>query len=228
MRSSALILWLVSLIWSNVVMLSFFLSFILSFFLSFFRRERYGLILMQRWWSRFAQSRPKGTCQCDRISSMNSGSLWHPCHFFVLHSYVSVCYCDVTGRQTRLPLEMTGEGLGPKLQFSKDVLNIQHVFVNSAHTFKVSHLKLPHHWPTIYSKINCFLNRLLFRMKDVLKHAIRLYPRHPCLEQSSLSLLVMDSFHLVHQRALRYIWSHTKTVPFLEIENRTVLCKMRC
>lgn len=73
---------------------------------------------------------------------MNTGSLRHLCDFFLVHSYVSVCYCDVTGRQTRLPLEIIGEGLGPKLQFSTDVLDIQQVFVNSANTFKVS--QVPH------------------------------------------------------------------------------------
>ena len=47
-------------------------------------------------------------------------------------------YCDVTGRQTRLPLKLKGSGLGPKLRFSFDDLDIQNVFVNSPHAYEVS------------------------------------------------------------------------------------------
>lgn len=53
------------------------------------------------------------------------------------YSYSSVSYCDVTGRQTRLPLKMKGGGLGPRLRLSFDELDIQNVFVNSAHSYEV-------------------------------------------------------------------------------------------
>ena len=58
-------------------------------------------------------------------------------HFFYLFSFSSVAFCDVTGRETRLPLKLKGEGLGPKLRFSFDTLDIQNVFVNSAHAYEV-------------------------------------------------------------------------------------------
>ena len=52
-------------------------------------------------------------------------------------SYSRVAYCDVTGRESRLPLKIRGEGVGPRLQFSFDTLDIQNVFVNSAHAYEV-------------------------------------------------------------------------------------------
>lgn len=48
-----------------------------------------------------------------------------------------MAYCDVTGRESRLPLRLKGEGLGPKLRFSFDSLDIQNIFVNSAHAYEV-------------------------------------------------------------------------------------------
>ncbi|XP_035498051.2 hydrocephalus-inducing protein homolog isoform X1 [Scophthalmus maximus] len=38
-------------------------------------------------------------------------------------------YCDVTGRNSRLPLTITGEGLGPKLQLDYDLTYMQNVFI---------------------------------------------------------------------------------------------------
>jgi len=46
-------------------------------------------------------------------------------------------FCDVTGRENRLPFRIKGEGLGPKLQFSFDSLNIENVFINSPHAYEV-------------------------------------------------------------------------------------------
>jgi hydrocephalus-inducing protein len=52
-------------------------------------------------------------------------------------SYSKIVYCDLTGRETRLPLKMKGDALGPKLQFSFDTLDIQNVFVESSHSYEV-------------------------------------------------------------------------------------------
>lgn len=52
-------------------------------------------------------------------------------------SYTRVAYCDVTGRESRLPLKIKGEGTGPKCQFSFDSLDVQNVFVNSAHAYEM-------------------------------------------------------------------------------------------
>ncbi len=52
-------------------------------------------------------------------------------------SYSRVLYCDITGRESRLPLKIRGEGVGPRCVFSFDTLDIQNVFVNSAHAYEV-------------------------------------------------------------------------------------------
>ena len=63
-----------------------------------------------------------------------------PCHDFYLsmYSYSAVAFCDVTGRENRLPLKVKGTGKGPQLKFSFDTLDIQNIFVNSAHAYEVS------------------------------------------------------------------------------------------
>ena len=54
-----------------------------------------------------------------------------------LCSYSRVAYCDVTGRESRLPLKVKSQGIGPRLMFSFDTLDIQNVFINSAHAYEV-------------------------------------------------------------------------------------------
>lgn len=46
-------------------------------------------------------------------------------------------YLDVTGREMRLPLKLRGEGIGPKIQFSFDTLDVENIFVNSQHAYEV-------------------------------------------------------------------------------------------
>ena len=52
-------------------------------------------------------------------------------------TFSRVAYCDVTGRESRLPVKIQGEGLGAKCTFSYDTLDIENVFVNSAHAYEV-------------------------------------------------------------------------------------------
>ena len=52
-------------------------------------------------------------------------------------AYSRMVYCDVTGRESRLPLKIRGEGIGPHCVFSFDTLDIQNVFVNSAHAYEI-------------------------------------------------------------------------------------------
>ena len=52
-------------------------------------------------------------------------------------TFTRVAYCDVTGREARLPLKMKADGIGPRCIFSFDTLDIQNVFVNSAHAYEV-------------------------------------------------------------------------------------------
>ncbi|XP_077145064.1 hydrocephalus-inducing protein homolog isoform X4 [Ranitomeya variabilis] len=51
--------------------------------------------------------------------------------------YQRTVYCDITGRESRLPLRLRGEGLGPKLCFNFDELDIGKVFVGSTHNYEV-------------------------------------------------------------------------------------------
>ena len=48
-----------------------------------------------------------------------------------------MAYCAVTGRESRLPLKIRGQGVGPQIQLSFDTLDIQNVFVNSSHAYEV-------------------------------------------------------------------------------------------
>ncbi|XP_015224105.2 hydrocephalus-inducing protein homolog isoform X3 [Lepisosteus oculatus] len=51
--------------------------------------------------------------------------------------YQQTVYCDITGRESRLPLRIKGEGIGPKLQFSFDQLDMGNIFVASKHSYEV-------------------------------------------------------------------------------------------
>jgi hydrocephalus-inducing protein len=46
-------------------------------------------------------------------------------------------FCQVSGRETRLPLCLKGEGVGPRARFSYDVLDVEDVFVNTLHRYQV-------------------------------------------------------------------------------------------
>ncbi len=52
-------------------------------------------------------------------------------------SYTCTAFCDITGRESRLPLRMQGVGIGPKVQLSFDRLDMGNIFVSSAHTYEV-------------------------------------------------------------------------------------------
>ncbi|KGL84882.1 Hydrocephalus-inducing protein, partial [Tinamus guttatus] len=50
--------------------------------------------------------------------------------------YQQTVYCDISGRATRLPLRVRGEGVGPRLRFGFDQLDIGKVFVSSTHSYE--------------------------------------------------------------------------------------------
>ncbi|XP_067402985.1 hydrocephalus-inducing protein homolog isoform X1 [Emydura macquarii macquarii] len=52
--------------------------------------------------------------------------------------YHRTIYCDISGRETRLPLRIKGEGMAPKLLFSFDQLDIGKVFVGSTHSYEAA------------------------------------------------------------------------------------------
>ncbi|XP_074751148.1 hydrocephalus-inducing protein homolog [Athene noctua] len=51
--------------------------------------------------------------------------------------YQQTVYCDISGRETRLPLRIQGEGIGPRLRFSCERLDIGKVFVGLEHSYEV-------------------------------------------------------------------------------------------
>ncbi|XP_057890421.1 hydrocephalus-inducing protein-like [Melospiza georgiana] len=51
--------------------------------------------------------------------------------------YQSMAYLSISGRESRLPLRLRGEGQGPLVEFSSHTLNIGNVFVNSSHIHEV-------------------------------------------------------------------------------------------
>ncbi|XP_032984537.1 hydrocephalus-inducing protein homolog [Rhinolophus ferrumequinum] len=50
--------------------------------------------------------------------------------------YQHTVYCDISGREIRLPLRIKGEGIGPKIHFNFELLDIGKVFVGSVHCYE--------------------------------------------------------------------------------------------
>ncbi|CAN8186584.1 unnamed protein product [Coccothraustes coccothraustes] len=50
--------------------------------------------------------------------------------------YKQTAYCDISGRENRLPLLLIGEGLGPRLHFHFEEMNIGEVFVRVTHRYE--------------------------------------------------------------------------------------------
>ena len=90
------------------------------------------------------------------------------------NSYTRTVYCDVTGRESRLPLKIRGDGIGAKIQFSFDALDIENVFVNSEHSYEVTFVEK--RWLKIqHLKVGCLShynvqNILIFSLFSVLFH----------------------------------------------------------
>ncbi|CAN8186510.1 unnamed protein product [Coccothraustes coccothraustes] len=51
--------------------------------------------------------------------------------------YQTMAYCNISGRESRLPLHLRGEGQGPLLEFSSPTLNLGNVFVDTSHIHEV-------------------------------------------------------------------------------------------
>nr|XP_019962004.1 PREDICTED: hydrocephalus-inducing protein homolog [Paralichthys olivaceus] len=51
--------------------------------------------------------------------------------------YQHTLYCDVTGRESRLPLTIQGEGLGPTLHLNYNLLDMKNIFIGSKNCFEV-------------------------------------------------------------------------------------------
>ena len=55
----------------------------------------------------------------------------------VVGEIATTAFCEVSGREARLPLLVQGIGLGPKATWLYDTLDIGDVFVNSQHKYEV-------------------------------------------------------------------------------------------
>ncbi|KAM7413943.1 hypothetical protein PAMA_018980 [Pampus argenteus] len=51
--------------------------------------------------------------------------------------YQQTIYCDVTGRESRLPLTIEGEGIGPKLQLNYNLRDMNNVFIGDKDCYEV-------------------------------------------------------------------------------------------
>lgn len=52
-------------------------------------------------------------------------------------TYNKIAYCEVTGRESRLPLRLSGIGNGPKVQLSIETLDVGNIFIGSIHVYEV-------------------------------------------------------------------------------------------
>ncbi|KAM6223795.1 hydrocephalus-inducing protein homolog [Rhynchocyon petersi] len=51
--------------------------------------------------------------------------------------YQQAVYCSISGREIRLPLQIRGEGMGPKIHLNFELLDIRKIFVGSVHCYEV-------------------------------------------------------------------------------------------
>uniref|UniRef100_U3JZ08 HYDIN/VesB/CFA65-like Ig-like domain-containing protein n=1 Tax=Ficedula albicollis TaxID=59894 RepID=U3JZ08_FICAL len=51
--------------------------------------------------------------------------------------YRSVAYCDISGRESRLPLRLRGEGQGPLVELSNRTLNLGNILLNTPYVYEV-------------------------------------------------------------------------------------------
>ncbi|KAM7020737.1 hydrocephalus-inducing protein-like [Acridotheres tristis] len=52
--------------------------------------------------------------------------------------YLSVAYCSISGRESRLPLRLRGQGQGPLVELSCRALNLGNIFVNTTYVCEVT------------------------------------------------------------------------------------------
>uniref|UniRef100_A0A3B4XGU3 HYDIN axonemal central pair apparatus protein n=1 Tax=Seriola lalandi dorsalis TaxID=1841481 RepID=A0A3B4XGU3_SERLL len=51
--------------------------------------------------------------------------------------YQQTIYCDVTGRDSRLPLTIKGEGMGPELQLNYNLMDMKNVFIGDKNCYEL-------------------------------------------------------------------------------------------
>lgn len=51
--------------------------------------------------------------------------------------YDKIAFCEITGREIRLPLRLQGRGRGPNVSFSYTEISIGEIFINSVHEYEI-------------------------------------------------------------------------------------------
>lgn len=67
-------------------------------------------------------------------------------------TYNKTAFCEIVGRESRLPLRLTGIGIGPKVQLSIENLNVGNIFIGSTHVYEVN--------------LRNFINKILFKINN--------------------------------------------------------------
>lgn len=52
-------------------------------------------------------------------------------------TYTRTVYCDITGRESRLPLRVRGDAIGPKVQLSFETMDMGNIFIGSTHIYEI-------------------------------------------------------------------------------------------
>lgn len=82
--------------------------------------------------------------------------------------YICMAYLDISGREDRLPLHLTGQGIGPRATLSFDVLDVGDVFVNSEQYYDLKMTNkgdIPTQW-TFLSSLTKFGNKFSFYPRE--------------------------------------------------------------
>jgi hydrocephalus-inducing protein len=53
-------------------------------------------------------------------------------------TYNKTAFCEIVGRESRLPLRLSGIGIGPKIQLSIEDLDVGNIFIGSTHVYEVN------------------------------------------------------------------------------------------
>lgn len=56
----------------------------------------------------------------------------------VAKKYHTTAYLEIDGLEKRVPLFLTGDGIGAQLTFSYDTIDLGHIFLGSTHSYEVS------------------------------------------------------------------------------------------
>jgi len=88
--------------------------------------------------------------------------------------YNCLSYLDISGREDRLPLSLSGQGIGPHATLSYDVLDTGDVFINDDQRYSLTIANkgdIPCNW-TFLSSLTRFGNKFKFSPKEVTKYRI--------------------------------------------------------